>query len=1375
MAKQIKASEIFENEDIFRGVRESASDTIAVLEKMETQVKNTATELKNSIGKNKMDSSKNIKDFADAQTRANKLMMESIKIEELKQKALKATEIVETQRKKTMQETEKIKQQSQKTDQESLKTEQQSEKTDQQRIKTERERLRLERELQRENERKQKSIERAAKLARDEQSAYKQLEKQTRELKNASKELAAQLIQLENDGKKNTSQFREMSKQYTATTRAAQQADQQLKQIDSRVGDNFRNVGNYTGAISKLSNGLGMLGVSFGIGSVVSTGVQKIVEFDQSIADLSAITGATGKDLEYFKKQANELGLNVKGGASAVVEAYKLIGSAKPELLSNASALNQVTQSAITLANAAGMEVPEAATALTDAMNQFGAGADEADKFINVLAAGSKFGAVEIPQVTEALLQFGAVAKNSGVSIEESGALIEALGEKGKKGAEAGTALRNVMLKLSAPDALPKEAVDRLTALGINFDVLKDKSIPFTDRLRELKPLLNDNAAMVKTFGLENAVAATNLIQLTDRTDQLRSQMTGTNTAYEQANVRTNTLGHALMELKNSFFALFTTMQSGEGSGQWLIDSIKWLAHNLPTIIQYLFKLVRAWVTYQIALKAVQAYQWAASGGFRELGRSILENINFTKKAAQANQTLGQTATEAGSASKRAGAMIASIGWMLIINALIEVATQWYNVASGTAEARRQADLYAAAQKKAEEKSSATIEKEKARVDEQLRQLDLEIRKRKSAGENAAKLEEEKAKRTKEIYQQSKNNYQNNLKNQKNELNDINTLQKRYEKAVKTWEEWKGKRDGMWDWSETKQDAAKKELQTVQALITAKTGFTYTDIGVDTNPIAIEQNRRALEKAQKTQQMLIGNLDKGQKDFNDALEESEVQYMETTSTANDYNIAVTDHSGKIKNNLKDQQNFQTELQNVNDYLERTIALMQQLNEIGQNRELLKMDNEIEGAIKNAVKLVKETGSINVGVEANTETGEFGSMYDPIEQMIIDRYEKEKQFIQQKTQFAIDELQRQFDSETALEKQKLIDDRDQLLQQEGLTTAAKTKINESYNKRLMELDVEQKQRATDLELDKKLLREKGADDQKKLLVAQDKEINDYNDKILDGEKQFHDERTKKWKDDIAEITEKEKLLWSTINEYVKATTDFFVDQSQKRIDQISKEIAAAEKQFETYKQLAASGNILASQSLAEQQRIIAEKQREKEKLERRQQRLKLVESVFSTYNAKIQSGSKNAIAETFRDTTLLTQFIKTLPMFESGIEDTGKHGRGVDGRGGFHAVLHPNERVIPKRLNDQIGGLTNEQLTKLAIEYQNGKTFGSGATAIDSPLNFMVLVDKIDQLNETIRNKPETNIGIGEITRSAMEIVERKKNGNTITYNRFKIK
>ena len=75
-----------------------------------------------------------------------------------------------------------------------------------------------------------------------------------------------------------------------------------------------------------------------------------------------------------------------------------------------------------------------------------------------------------------------------------------------------------------------------------------------------------------------------------------------------------------------------------------------------------------------------------------------------------------------------------------------------------------------------------------------------------------------------------------------------------------------------------------------------------------------------------------------------------------------------------------------------------------------------------------------------------------------------------------------------------------------------------------------------------------------------------------------------------------------------------------------------------------------------------------------------------------------------------------QFINSLPAFEKGTEDTGKNGRGIDGRGGFHAVLHPNERVVPKSLNDKIGSLTNEELTRIAVDYKNNKIIEGNNTS-----------------------------------------------------------
>jgi len=100
-------------------------------------------------------------------------------------------------------------------------------------------------------------------------------------------------------------------------------------------------------------------------------------------------------------------------------------------------------------------------------------------------------------------------------------------------------------------------------------------------------------------------------------------------------------------------------------------------------------------------------------------------------------------------------------------------------------------------------------------------------------------------------------------------------------------------------------------------------------------------------------------------------------------------------------------------------------------------------------------------------------------------------------------------------------------------------------------------------------------------------------------------------------------------------------------------------------------------------------------------------------------------------------------------------------------------LHPNERVVPKSLNEQIGSMSNEALAKMAMEYQAGKLVRGNKGA--ESMQLAVLVNEMRDLKSVIQNKPETNIELGEITQSMMEIVKTTKQGNTHTFNRYKVR
>jgi TP901 family phage tail tape measure protein len=1275
MAKQIKATDLFEKEDIFSGIRQSAEQAIKTLEQFKSEAVEMASVLKKSIAESGFSDTKSIQQFIKDTKELNNVKENTIKIEKQ-----------EAELRKVMAQAEK------------------------EEIRAKKEALTL-------AQREEKERIKAANATKQQNSAYSQLAKSTRDLKNQSKDLAAQMLQLEEAGKRNTKEYRDLAKQYGTVTAAAAKYDQELKQIDARVGDNFRNVGNYQSALSGLQNVMGNLGIAFGLGTVVQGVGKTVVEFDQAVADLVSITGAGGKDLEFFKEQAISMGKGVEGGASAVIEAYKLIGSAKPELLNNAEALNAVTESAITLAHASGMELPEAATALTDAMNQFGAPAEEAGRFIDALANGALFGSAEIPQVTEALLKFGAVSRTANVSLEESTALIESLAEKGLKGAEAGTALRNVMLLLSAPDALPKEAQKQLDKLGISFAEIQDTSKPFAQRLESLKPLLKDNAALVDIFGKENAVAATNLIANTDRIADLTEKMYTQGTANKQAEDRTKTLSHALTQLKGAWDEVVLGFMNGSGSTQVLTSSIKFLANNLGTILSVLGKLVIAWGAYKTLQLSLQLIEKARAFSFAEFGKQLSAQIPMTKQYAVAQKEAAAAAKEAGNSAKGAGSAMSAVPWMAIIAVLIEVGVELYKIVSGYNDA-------AEAQARFEKTTQGSQQKAAERVSKRQDDLNKEIAALQRL-RNENKITEDQFLKRKQ--------YAINL-TQKEIQEDIKAVNKR---KIANAERIK---------------VLEKDIKNAEEMIKLEPKLS----GMYGDQIARSKDQIAQLKAN------IGGANEKIKEYRKELDATNESQKDATSEVNANSTEQDINTGKIGAKIPKMKELNTEMEKYNEYLTKQNELLYEQDQFNTEQQIKTLNDEIKNLTDEALMLAE------AGIVPDTSL---------LQAKMQERLELEKDLIGEKLKMELQAIEDRYKAESDKAREQITSNYQKLIGQDGLTPAERKKIDDQYKAQLAQFDLDELQRNADKQLELKLTKEKalaeGVELDKKFGEETIQIKNDVNDKLTESEQRRIDRENKKKEEE----QEKLKKRLENQNAWIKWTADYFIEQSNRKIAQIDKEIAAAENQQNILQELAANGNINAKESLAEQQKIIDQANRRKEQEQRRQQMIELISGVYQTYNSKVAEGAEHPLMETIRDTVMLQQFANTLlgqmPAFLEGTEDTGTNGYGVDGKGGFHAILHPNERVVPKSLNEQIGSMSNEQLARLAQEYQNGKLIrGSQA---GSSMELAVLVNEMKDLKETIRQKPETNIELGEITSSVMEIVKSTKQGNTLKTNRYKIR
>ncbi len=267
--------------------------------------------------------------------------------------------------------------------------------------------------------------------------------------------------------------------------------------------------------------------------------------FNAQLKELEAITGVTGDALDDLGDKGRATAKVFGGDASAMLESYKgVLSRLGPDIGKNQDALELMGVNIATLSKTMGNDAVGAMDALTTSMLQFGVdisdpmqAAEQMSIMMNVMAAGAKEGASEVPNISAALKVAGVQALSAKVSFQESNAALQALAQGGKYGSEAGTALRNVLSKMAGIDVVPKEAAAKLEALGVNYDIVADKTLPFTTRLRELAKAQGDATIMAQIFGTENSAAAEILLRSVDYQDQLRDKITGTNTATEQASI----------------------------------------------------------------------------------------------------------------------------------------------------------------------------------------------------------------------------------------------------------------------------------------------------------------------------------------------------------------------------------------------------------------------------------------------------------------------------------------------------------------------------------------------------------------------------------------------------------------------------------------------------------------------------------------------------------------------------------------------------------------------------------------------------------------------------------------------------------------------
>lgn len=186
--------------------------------------------------------------------------------------------------------------------------------------------------------------------------------------------------------------------------------------------------------------------------------------FDSSMSQVAATMGTTVDQIQNLRDYAQEMGAKTAFSASQAADAMNYMALAGYD----AETTMEMLPNVLNLAAAGGIELAYASDMITDSQSALGLSLDETAELVDKMAKASSKSNTSVQQLGEAILTVGGTAKTLSGGTTELSTALGILADNGVKGAEGGTALRNIILSLSAPT---DTAADAMESLGLNaFD-----------------------------------------------------------------------------------------------------------------------------------------------------------------------------------------------------------------------------------------------------------------------------------------------------------------------------------------------------------------------------------------------------------------------------------------------------------------------------------------------------------------------------------------------------------------------------------------------------------------------------------------------------------------------------------------------------------------------------------------------------------------------------------------------------------------------------------------------------------------------------------------------------------------------------------------
>lgn len=367
-------------------------------------------------------------------------------------------------------------------------------------------------------EKEQKLKEKVAELT----EAYKDSVKTTGKDSEESKKLKAQLeetreahAKAENAVKKQEDAITKNTIKVNESRVALAEQQAELKETEEKLdnaGKEFGEFGNEVKNSGKNMDDTGKKTVSLGdiikanlISSAIINGVKALAnglktlataavgvgsDFESGMSQVAATMGITTEEIangseefDKLNKAAKDAGATTQFSATQAAEALNYMALAGYD----ADKAIETLPTVLNLAAAGGMDLATASDMVTDSMSALGDSAGTTESFVDKMAKTSQKSNTSVQQLGEALLTVGGTAKTLAGGVTEANTVLGIFADNGVKGAEGGTALRNVILSLTAPTDTAKKKIEEL---GLKVFDAEGNMRPLNDTFNDLNGIL---------------------------------------------------------------------------------------------------------------------------------------------------------------------------------------------------------------------------------------------------------------------------------------------------------------------------------------------------------------------------------------------------------------------------------------------------------------------------------------------------------------------------------------------------------------------------------------------------------------------------------------------------------------------------------------------------------------------------------------------------------------------------------------------------------------------------------------------------------------------------------------------------------------------